>query len=242
MIAAPRVIAEYTRAHARGQGSTVVGIAGAVAAGKTRLATDVARAVADAGSTVEVVSTDGFLFPNAVLAQRDLFMRKGFPESYDVAALRAFVGALRAGAADVVVPVYSHETYDIVPDEHRTIAPVDVVVIEGVNALSALSDRLDVGVYVHAEEADLERWYMARFHELCKTDDPASFYYRFVDMSSDDVDALALQAWRGINLVNLREHIEPSRASARLVVRKGADHMVIAVDVRDDGATFDRRS
>lgn len=238
MIDAPRLLADLARARRRVDGTpVVVGVAGAVASGKSTLAGALGRAASANGIEADVVTTDGFLLPNAVLAERGLTMRKGFPESYDVDALCMFVDALHGGATEVVVPRYSHETYDVVEGEPLEVGSDAVVVVEGVNAISALGKRLDLAVYLHAEEADLERWYVVRFHVLCDEarDDAASFYRRFVEMSFDDVEALARQTWRAINLVNLREHIAPSRDLADCVVVKGPDHAVTAVEVRDDG-------
>jgi type I pantothenate kinase len=238
MIDAPRLLADLARARRRADSTpVVVGVAGAVASGKTTLASALGRAASDEGTKADVVTTDGFLLPNAVLAARGLSARKGFPESYDVDALCSFVDALHDGAVEVVVPRYSHETYDVIEGEPLEVGSDAVVVVEGCNAISALGARLDLAVYLHAEEADLERWYVARFHELCDEarDDAASFYRRFVTMSFDAVDSLARQTWRDINLVNLREHIAPSRDLADCVVVKGPDHAVISVDMRDDG-------
>lgn len=221
-----------------GRRAMVVGIAGAVAAGKSALATDVEHALAAEGNTVAVVSTDDFLCPNDVLVQRGILMRKGFPESYDTVALGAFVEDIREGASEVDVPVYSHDTYDILQGERRVIGPVDVVIVEGVNALSALDGQLDLGVYVHADESDLETWYVTRFHRLCAQAGPGSFYCQFAGMTFDQTDAIAHNVWRDVNLVNLREHIAPSRMLAGCVVLKAHNHRVIAVDVRDDGAGF----
>lgn len=216
----------------RGAGPLVVGIAGAVASGKTTLAGELAAELTD--RRVAVVSTDGFLFPNRVLADRGLSTRKGFPESYDVDALRRFVTSARAGALPCSVPCYSHLIYDV--DGEVTVPMVDVLVLEGLNVLSAAADLLDVGVYLDADEALLERWYRQRFAELCRAgrDDPASFYRSFAGLGDDEVAALADQVWRGVNLVNLREHVAPSAARASCVIRIGPDHELLGVTVRDD--------
>src|SRR5262249_49900881 len=145
LIDAPGIIEELLDERPRVRGSTVVGIAGAVSAGKSVLAASVARVIR-ADSVVDVVSTDDFLFPNDVLIEHGLLVRKGFPESYDVDALRAFVDQVQSSRAGVAVPVYSHEIYDIVRGECRVVAGADVVIVEGVNALSALADQLDLGV------------------------------------------------------------------------------------------------
>jgi type I pantothenate kinase len=230
-------IAELAQQRKRADGAVVVvGVAGAVASGKSTLAAEVARAATTGGVPTEVVSTDGFLLPHAVLSERGLLMHKGFPESYDVDALRSFVEEVHSGADEVMVPQYSHEIYDVVAAVPIEVGDDAVIVVEGVNALCALADVLDLAVYLHAEETDLERWYVERFHRLCDEarDDEQSFYRQFAAMSADEVDALARSTWRSINLVNLRENIAPSRALADCVVVKGPDHAVVAIEVRDD--------
>ena len=214
--------------------AVIVGVAGSVAVGKSTLAAALGDAVASTGPSVHVLTTDAFLHSNAVLSEQGLLMRKGFPESYDQPALVAFVAAMRARSETVTVPVYSHDTYDVVDGERDPIPASDVVVIEGVNALSALGASLDLAVYVDADERDIETWFLERFHRLCEAarDDERSFYRMFVGIPIEDVDAIARRTWREVNLVNLHEHIAPSRAYAEAVVRKGADHRVLGVDVQ----------
>jgi type I pantothenate kinase len=178
---------------------------------------------------VEVVATDGFLLPNAVLDARGLMHRKGFPESYDVPAVESFLDAVRRGDGDLSVPLYSHETYDVV-EERLPIAPAEVVVLEGVNALQ-FADRLDVAVFLHAEEAAMEGWYVARFLKLCETPPPGSFYEQFGRYEVDARRALARDVWRGVNRVNLREAILPTLPRAHVVVHKREDHSVARTDV-----------
>jgi type I pantothenate kinase len=210
---------------------TIVGIAGAVASGKTTFATEIGVALGERGLRFDIVSTDGFLLPNHELAKRGLLGHKGFPESYDTEALRGTLDALRDDRAVVHVPVYSHESYDVVPGSGRVIGHVDVVVLEGVNAIGAARDRLDVAVFVEADEIDLERWYVARFLHLVAIarGDRSSFYASMVDLGPADVERIARSTWRSINLVNLREHIGPTRALADIVVVKGPDHRVVEV-------------
>ena len=212
----------------------VVGVAGGVAAGKTTLAGALRDAYPD--RTVDVVATDGFLLPNAELGPRGLLARKGFPESYDVAALRAFLTAARAGGLPQRIPCYSHVVYDI--DGDRVVPAVEVLVVEGVNVLSAAADLLDLGVYLDAAEADLQTWFRDRFLELtaAAADDPHSFYRMFAGLDDAAVAGVADDVWRTVNLPNLRDHIAPSAARAGVVVHKGPDHAVRAVEVRDDGA------
>jgi uncharacterized protein (TIGR03083 family) len=208
-----------------------VGIAGAVSVGKSTFAEMLAGHVRDRGHRVEVVSTDGFLFPTAALAERGILARKGFPESYDVEALRQFVIGARRGDTDLHVPRYSHETYDIDPLGGHVLAPCDVLLMEGLNAIGAASDLLDLRVYLDAAEADLERWYLQRFAELVEEGrhDPASFYASMAALGADEIERLAHATWVGINLVNLREHIAPTRALADLVAWKGPDHSIVEV-------------
>jgi len=234
---APTRVAELARTRARADATPIVtGIAGAVASGKSTLAAAVAEAATTTGVAADVVSTDGFLFRNVELQARGLIAHKGFPESYDVGRLRAFVGLVHSGASEVMVPHYSHEIYDVGDEVPLAIGRDAFVILEGVNALGALDGHLDFGVYLHAEEADLERWYVTRFLALVAEahDDASSFYRRFIGMDTADVEDLARQTWRSVNLVNLRDHIAPTRALADCVVVKGPDHTVTAVEVRDD--------
>ncbi len=205
----------------------VVGIAGGVAVGKSTAAAAVAELFGD--GRVEVVATDGFLLPNAVLVERGILNRKGFPESYDAAAVAVFLDAVHQCDPAISVPVYSHVTYDVT-DERRPIVPRDVLVLEGVNALQ-FADHLDVAVYLNASEAAMEDWYVSRFLELCAAPPPGSFYAQFAGLDVVARRALATDVWHGVNLPNLREFIEPTRRHADIVVEKRADHSVGRVDV-----------
>jgi uncharacterized protein (TIGR03083 family) len=209
----------------------IVGIAGAVSVGKSTFAAEVGAALERRRLRVEIVSTDGFLLPNATLVEHGLLARKGFPESYDVPALRRALDALRAGDAEVRIPVYSHEIYDVLPGGAHTISDVEVVVLEGVNALGAAPDRLDVAVYLDATEEDLERWYVTRFVALVDAarNDPSSFYASMIHLGPAELERVARSTWTTINLVNLREHIAVTRAFAHLVVVKGPDHRIVEV-------------
>jgi type I pantothenate kinase len=215
----------------RRDAAVLVTLAGAVSAGKSTFAGQLVTAFADRGAHAEVVGTDGFLFPDEMLLEQGLMHRKGFPDSYDAAALRRFADSVRAGERDLCVPVYSHITYDIVPGEAHELPPSDVVVIEGVNALGALVGRNDLGVYLHADEADLETWYVDRFLALCAEarSDPESFYRRFADLDDVAVESLARSTWTHVNLPNLREHIAPTQSLADIVVVKGPGHVITEV-------------
>ncbi len=226
------MVADLVEARLRTTRPVIVGIAGGVAVGKTWLANDVHDTLG--AWPVAVVATDGFLLPNAELSRRGLVARKGFPETYDVERLRDFLLAVRRRQFPQRVPTYSHVTYDV--SDERTIDSVDVLIIEGVNALGAAADLLDVGVYLDADEQDLETWYRRRFVALCDAarDDPTSFYRSFAAMDPADIDALAARVCRAVNLVNLRDHIVPTRAHAACVIVKGPDHEMLDVTVRDD--------
>ena len=232
MTDAPAQIVELARSRPRADGApVVVGITGAVASGKSTFAAEVATA---AGTATDVVSTDGFLYPNAELEARGLIAHKGFPESYDVDRLRVFVDEVHSGAPMVMVPQYSHELYDVGGEVPLTLRDDAMVIVEGVNTLGALADQLELGVYLDAAEEDLERWYVTRFLALCAEaeNDAASFYRQFTAMTVSEIESLARQTWRSVNLVNLRDHIAPTRALADCVVTKGPDHDIVAIEVR----------
>jgi type I pantothenate kinase len=203
----------------------VVTVAGPVAVGKSTIAAALADRFRARGDTVEVIATDGFLWPNAVLEARDLAARKGFPESYDLDRLDALVTAARDGVDPLSVPVYSHQRYDVLEAPVDLVLP-NVLVVEGVVALQRRFG--DLGVYVDAEVDDVERWFVARFQDLVRdaADDPGSFYRGWVDLDPDAVADLARAVWNGVNLPNLVDHIAPTRARADAVVHKGPDHAI----------------
>ena len=211
--------------------SYLVGLAGSVAAGKSTLAAQLAQKEQALGKTVEVVSTDGFLYPNAELERRGLLARKGFPESYDGAAFADFLDALRAGKS-AKVPIYSHQTYDINPDKQREIPHSDLVIIEGINALQPFftEDKLDHKIYLHAEESDLFAWYRERLLRLRAEahTDPASYFTRFLELSDAAWEDRIQTIWETVNLPNLREHILPTRDLADEVLVKGPDHAMLS--------------
>jgi type I pantothenate kinase len=227
-------LAELIDAEARGAPRPyIVAITGSVAAGKSTLARTLASLLLPSWR-VDIVATDGFLFPNAELEARGLMQRKGFPESYDQAALDQFVVALKSGAAPLRVPLYSHVRYDIV-DEEQLIDRPDVVILEG---LQSIRDGVDLAIYLDAAEELLETWFLDRL--LALRQDPQSFLHAYAE---DALLPLAKEVWRTINLPNLREHIAPLRERAGVVVEKGEDHAVRRVVVnrpRRGGA--DRRS
>jgi type I pantothenate kinase len=224
----------------------VIGIAGSVAVGKSTTSRILQALLSRWPDHPEValVTTDGFLWPNAVLEERGLMERKGFPESYDVASLVRFVAQVKAGVPEVTAPVYSHLTYDIVPDEKVLVRQPDVLIVEGLNVLQTstssadrrvfVSDFFDFSVYVDADEQDIVRWYVERFRTLRGTAfrDPRSYFTRFAALDDDDADATALDIWERINGVNLRQNVLPTRSRADLILHKGPDHAVERVHLR----------
>jgi type I pantothenate kinase len=226
-------------AAARQPGETLVaGITGSVAVGKTTLARQIADALAAADvGQVAIVSTDGFLLPNAVLEPAGLLMRKGFPESYDHLGLAAAITGLKrlaAGGAPVTVPAYSHALYDIDPAGARQIAAADVVLVEGLGLAPADDGRrppLDLLLYIDADEPDVRNWFVERFIGLwaAAANDPASFYARFRSMSEAEARAFAITVWEGVNLPNWQQHIVRARDVADLVVKKALDHSLVLV-------------
>ena len=225
----------------------VIGIAGSVAVGKSTTARLLQELLSHSAehARVELVTTDGFLFPNAELERRGILDRKGFPESYDRKALLRFVMEVKSGVEVVTAPVYSHLTYDRT-DEVLTIKAPDIVIVEGLNVLApartrgdgspglAISDFFDFSIYVDASAKDLRRWYIDRFLTLRKTAfaDPASYFHRYSGFTDDEAVARASELWDTINLPNLRENITSTRGRASLVLRKGASHAVDWVRLR----------
>ena len=228
-------IAELLRTRRGGRAPYIVGVTGAVAVGKSTLAGELAAAITawPGAPVVEVVTTDGFLFPNTVLEGRELLNRKGFPETYDGAALRAALAAIRLGPA--LFPTYSHVLYDVEPALARRLERPDVLIVEGLGLHEgAAALGLDALIYLDADEAHIEAWFEERFIDLWRAaeTDPTSFYARFRHMDEAQTRALAGQVWRGINLPNLREHIGLGRGVADIVVRKDANHAIQSVSGR----------
>ena len=230
----------------------IIGVAGSVAAGKSTFCRIMQALLARWPNTprVELVTTDGFLFPNAVLEAEGLMGRKGFPESYDGAALLRFISDVKAGRRAVEAPVYSHLTYDIVPDERVSVDRPDILIVEGLNVLqpgrrpregsgdgraaSSISDFFDFSIYLHAADDDLERWYVERFLRLRETSfrDPRSYFRKYADLDAAAAEARARAIWCDINRVNLVENVAPTRARANLILTKGATHRIEAVELR----------
>ncbi|NBE96145.1 type I pantothenate kinase [Nonomuraea sp. KC401] len=221
----------------------ILGIAGSVAVGKSTTARLLHTLLArwPEHMHVELVTTDSFLYPNAVLDKKGIMHRKGFPESYDRRALVRFVAEVKAGAAETRAPVYSHLEYDIVPSAHQTVKSPDILIIEGLNVLQpapptslAVNDYFDFSIYVDAKVEDIRTWYVERFHKLRRTafEDPKSYFRHIAEMSYDEATKFAVNVWRDINERNLVENIAPTRGRADLVLKKAADHSVRRVRLR----------
>lgn len=220
---------------AAGERPAIVGVGGPISSGKSTFAGLLAeRLEADAGLAVTVVAGDGFLFSNDDLHARGLFERKGYPESFDVAALTAFLAAVRAGDVDVVAPTYSHEAYDVVPGTDP-VGEVDVLVVEGIVVLQpAMEGQLDLGIYLHAEPDDLRDWYTDRFVELVGEveEGSTSILSLFRGLQGQALRDAAVNVWEAINVPNNVEFVEPRRGSADVVVIQDAEHRLVALEHR----------
>jgi type I pantothenate kinase len=223
----------------------VIGVAGSVAVGKSTFARILQALLSrwPDHPKVDLVTTDGFLHPNRVLNERGIMNRKGFPESYDTRRLLQFLRELKSGNEEVSAPVYSHVVYDIVDGAEIVVRQPDILILEGLNVLQIgppgtapefVSDYFNFSIYIHAEERDIEQWYVDRFLKLRETvfQDPTSFFRHFAHLSHDEAVATARGIWREINGRNLRENILPTRRRASLVLGKGGDHRVTAVELR----------
>jgi type I pantothenate kinase len=226
----------------------VIGVAGSVAVGKSTSARILRELLARWPSTpkVQLVTTDGFLYPNDALRERGLLERKGFPESYDQRSLLSFVADVKAGLEVVTAPVYSHLSYDIVPDQQVVVRRPDVLIVEGLNVLQpprartdgttglAVADFFDFSVYVDAPVEYIRRWYVDRFLRLRATAfaQPASYFHRYAALSDNEAVATAQEIWRTINEPNLVTNIAPTAGRASLILTKGPDHAVDHVRLR----------
>jgi pantothenate kinase, bacterial type len=226
----------------------IIGVAGSVAVGKSTTARILQALLQRWPSSpkVDLVTTDGFLHPNAVLAERGIMERKGFPESYDRPRFVQFLADIKSGKANVRAPVYSHLVYDVVPGSEVTIDRPDILIVEGLNILQPgelpkdgkpilfASDFIDFSVYIDADNDDLEAWFMERFFRLRETafKDPTSFFRRFAEMSQDEAGEFGRMVWRTINLPNLVENVLPTRGRADLILKKGKSHLIETVQLR----------
>jgi type I pantothenate kinase len=226
----------------------IIGVAGSVAVGKSTTARVLQALLArwSPRPKVDLVTTDGFLYPNAVLERRGLMQKKGFPESYDLTRLLTFLSEIKSGRSRVRAPVYSHLTHDIVPNQWQEVDQPDILIVEGVNVLQTgplprdgkavpvVSDFFDFSVYIDADESVLREWYVTRWLTLRDTAfaDPKSYFHRYALLSDDEAIATATAIWERTNLANLEDNILPTRPRATLILTKGADHMVQTVALR----------
>ncbi len=226
----------------------VIGIAGSVAVGKSTTARILKELLARWPSSpkVDLITTDGFLYPNEVLRRENLMERKGFPESYDIGALLRFLSAIKAGQPNVKAPRYSHLTYDVLPNEFTVIDQPDILIFEGINVLQSrdlpaggrivpiVSDFFDFSIYIDADEDFIHNWYVNRFMNLRQTAfrDPNSFFNRYASISEEAALSIAEGLWQNINLKNLRQNIVPTRPRADLILRKGKNHLIDTVALR----------
>ena len=226
----------------------IIGVAGSVAVGKSTTARVLKALLARWPNTpkVDLVTTDGFLLPNAALTRLGLMERKGFPESYDTGALLHFLADIKAGKRQVRAPLYSHLVYDVVPGEETVVDRPDILIVEGLNVLQParlpkdgtaipfVSDYFDFSVYIDADEHDLQRWYVSRFLRLRHTAfrNPLSYFRRYAELGEAEAIEVADGLWNRINLVNLRENIVPTRQRASLILKKGASHRIEEVALR----------
>ncbi|SDG07717.1 type I pantothenate kinase [Chitinophaga filiformis] len=226
----------------------IIGIAGSVAVGKSTTARVLQRLLSAWPNhpKVDLVTTDGFLYPNRVLEQRGIMNRKGFPESYDIRGLIQFLANVKSARERVAAPVYSHLEYDILPNQLQWIESPDIVIVEGINVLQVrprqqqreptifVSDFFDFSIYVDAELEDLQQWYIARFKSLRQTafQNPDSYFHRYAHLSDAESEEFATNIWNEINKPNLELNIMPTRFRASLILEKGSHHFVQSLKLR----------
>lgn len=226
----------------------IIGVAGSVAVGKSTTGRVLKALLArwPGHPRVDLMTTDGFLYPNAELEKRGLMGRKGFPESFDTDRLLRFLGDVKSGLDKAFAPVYSHFHYDILPGQTAVVEHPDILIIEGLNILQPaqmprdggtipfVSDFIDFAIYIDADPCIIEKWYLTRFMRLRTTAfrDPGAYFHKYAAMDPEDVRRAALKLWREINLKNLHDNILPTRRRAQLILQKGENHRVEAVSLR----------
>ena len=225
----------------------VIGVAGSVAVGKSTTARIIQALLSRWPNTpqVEIITTDGFLYPNAVLEEKGIMDKKGFPESYNTKELIRILSRIKAGHPKVKAPVYSHLYYDILPNQYTVIKQPDIVIVEGINVLQTpkhdehfpsvyVSDFFDISIYVDANEKDIYNWYVERFKTLRKTAfaNPESYFHRYADLSDEEADHIATNIWNTINKVNLDQNIAPTKTRANIILEKDSNHSIASVKLR----------
>lgn len=221
----------------------IIGIAGSVAVGKSTTArllqTILSRTLKR--RNVQLITTDGFLYPNKILREKGIMDRKGFPESYDMEMLIDFLNQVKSGKDELKVPIYSHDVYDIIPDEYEVIQQPDILIVEGINTLQLpanqqiyVSDFFDFSVFVDAEPDLIEKWYLDRFAALLDTafQNPENYYYRFAIGDREDAFQMAKEVWKNVNLKNLEEYILPTRGRADIILHKTENHIIDSIFMR----------
>lgn len=214
----------------------IIGISGSVAVGKstTSRLLQLLLSRTHPNSRVELVTTDGFLYPNQVLIERGIFNRKGFPESYNMELLLNFLDTIKSGQS-ATIPLYSHDIYDIVPDQEQTVDSPDFLIVEGINVFQNqqnnrlyMNDYFDFSIYIDADSAHIEHWYIERFLSILNMakQDSNSYYAQYTTLPQDEAVAFARNVWKTVNLENLEKFIEPTRNRAELILHKAADHKI----------------